>query len=47
MDTRPLARIEALHHIRDVTYGEDASQTRTGNRPPGHGHIQATSPSGL
>jgi Transposase DDE domain len=26
-------RIEALHHIRDVTYGEDASQTRTGNGP--------------
>jgi predicted transposase YbfD/YdcC len=26
-------QIEALHHIRDVTYGEDASQTRTGNGP--------------
>jgi predicted transposase YbfD/YdcC len=26
-------RIEALHHIRDVTYCEDASQTRTGNGP--------------
>jgi predicted transposase YbfD/YdcC len=26
-------RIEALHHIRDVTFGEDASQTRTGNGP--------------
>jgi predicted transposase YbfD/YdcC len=26
-------RIEALHHIRDVTYGEDASQARTGNGP--------------
>ncbi len=26
--------IEALHHIRDVTYGEDASQARTGNGPP-------------
>ena len=25
--------IEALHHIRDVTYAEDASQTRTGNAP--------------
>ena len=25
--------IEALHHIRDVTYGEDASQVRTGNGP--------------
>lgn len=26
-------QIEALHHIRDVTYGEDASQTRTCNGP--------------
>lgn len=26
-------RIEALHHIRDVTYSEDASQTRTRNGP--------------
>jgi predicted transposase YbfD/YdcC len=26
-------QIEALHHIRDVTYGEDASQVRTGNGP--------------
>jgi predicted transposase YbfD/YdcC len=26
-------QIEALHHIRDVTYGEDASQTRTRNGP--------------
>jgi hypothetical protein len=25
--------IEALHHIRDTTYAEDASQTRTGNTP--------------
>jgi len=25
--------IEAMHHIRDVTYGEDASQIRTGNGP--------------
>jgi hypothetical protein len=25
--------IEALHHIRDVTFGEDASQVRTGNGP--------------
>jgi predicted transposase YbfD/YdcC len=25
--------IEALHHIRDTTYAEDASQTRTGNAP--------------
>ncbi len=26
-------RIEALHHIRDTTYGEDSSQVRTGNGP--------------
>jgi predicted transposase YbfD/YdcC len=25
--------IEALHHIRDTTYAEDASHTRTGNTP--------------
>ena len=25
--------IEALHHIRDTTYAEDASQTRIGNAP--------------
>jgi predicted transposase YbfD/YdcC len=25
--------IEALHHLRDTTYAEDASQTRTGNAP--------------
>jgi predicted transposase YbfD/YdcC len=25
--------IEVLHHIRDVTYTEDASQVRTGNGP--------------
>jgi predicted transposase YbfD/YdcC len=25
--------IEALHHIRDTTYGEDASRIRTGNAP--------------
>ena len=31
-------QIEALHHIRDVTYREDHSQVRTGNGPPGHGH---------
>ena len=39
--------IEALHHIRDVTYGEDASRIRTRNGPramatllaqPGHGN---------
>jgi len=26
-------QIEVLHHIRDVTYGEDASQIRTGSGP--------------
>lgn len=26
-------QIEVLHHIRDLTYGEDASQVRTGNGP--------------
>ena len=25
--------IEALHHIRDTTFAEDASQVRTGNAP--------------
>ncbi len=25
--------IEALHHLRDVTFAEDASQTRTGTAP--------------
>ena len=25
--------IEALHHIRDTTFAEDASQTRTGTTP--------------
>ena len=25
--------IEALHHIRDVTFAEDASQVRTGSGP--------------
>jgi predicted transposase YbfD/YdcC len=30
--------IEALHHVRDVTYGEDASQIRTRNGP----HTMAT-----
>jgi hypothetical protein len=25
--------IESLHHVRDVTLGEDASQVRTGNAP--------------
>jgi predicted transposase YbfD/YdcC len=25
--------IEALHHVRDVTYGEDASQIRAGSGP--------------
>ncbi|MEV4361331.1 hypothetical protein [Nonomuraea sp. NPDC049625] len=31
-DPRPLS-IEALHHIRDFTYREDASRIRTGNAP--------------
>ena len=26
-------RIEALHHVRDVSFGEDASRVRTGNGP--------------
>ncbi|MFC5959898.1 transposase [Streptomyces pratens] len=26
-------RIEALHHVRDVTFTEDASQLRTGSAP--------------
>lgn len=25
--------VEALHHVRDVTYGEDHSQVRTGTGP--------------
>jgi predicted transposase YbfD/YdcC len=25
--------IEALHHLRDTTFAEDASQLRTGNAP--------------
>ena len=25
--------IEALHHLRDVTFAEDACQVRTGNAP--------------
>jgi hypothetical protein len=33
MDPQPLA--EALHHIRDVPYGEDASQVRVGRIQPG------------
>jgi hypothetical protein len=30
--------IEALHHLRDVTFAEDASQLRTGAGP----HVMAT-----
>jgi hypothetical protein len=30
--------IEALHHLRDVTLAEDASQVRTGSGP----HVMAT-----
>ncbi|WP_433455476.1 hypothetical protein ACQPXS_45965 [Streptomyces sp. CA-142005] len=26
-------KIEALHHVRDVTFAEDASQLRTGTTP--------------
>ena len=26
-------KVEALHHIRDTTFAEDASQLRTGNAP--------------
>ncbi|WP_329594588.1 hypothetical protein OG195_38235 [Streptomyces sp. NBC_01362] len=26
--------VEALHHVRDVTFTEDASETRTGSAPP-------------
>ncbi|RPK79973.1 hypothetical protein EES46_31440 [Streptomyces sp. ADI98-10] len=26
-------KIEALHHVRDTTFAEDASQVRTGNAP--------------
>jgi hypothetical protein len=29
--------IEALHHVRDTSFAEDASQVRTGAGPPGHG----------
>jgi hypothetical protein len=36
--------IEALHHIRDTTFAEDASQTRTGTAP-GPWPACATSPS--
>jgi hypothetical protein len=34
MDPRPLGH-RSLHHIRDVTYDEDASQIRTSNGPQG------------
>jgi predicted transposase YbfD/YdcC len=27
-------QIEALHHVRDTTFAEDASQLRTGSAPP-------------
>ncbi|MGR3875588.1 hypothetical protein ACUXZZ_44380 [Streptomyces graminifolii] len=27
-------QIKALHHVRDTTFAEDASQLRTGNAPP-------------
>ncbi len=38
-------QIEVLHHIRDVSHGEDASQIRTGNGPQAMATC-ATSPSG-
>ncbi|MEV2267775.1 ISAs1 family transposase [Nonomuraea africana] len=31
--------IEALHHVRDVTYREDASKIRTDAAPPDHGQL--------
>lgn len=31
--TRDHWTVEALHHMRDVTYGEDQSQARTGTGP--------------
>jgi hypothetical protein len=40
---RPLG-IEALHHVRDTTFAEDASQARTGTAP-GPWPASATSPS--
>ncbi|WBB63370.1 hypothetical protein O7599_12950 [Streptomyces sp. WMMC500] len=30
---RSRRKIEALHHVRDVTFAEDASQLRTGSVP--------------
>jgi predicted transposase YbfD/YdcC len=30
---RPHWQIEALHHVRDTTFAEDASHLRTGNAP--------------
>jgi predicted transposase YbfD/YdcC len=32
-------QIEALHHVRDTTFAEDASQLRTGSAPPHHGDL--------
>lgn len=32
-------KIEALHHIRDVTFAEDASRLRTGSATPRHGDL--------
>jgi hypothetical protein len=39
--------IEALHHIRDTTYGEDASRIRTGNAPRAMATLRNTAVSGL
>ncbi|MBP2400822.1 hypothetical protein [Streptomyces syringium] len=31
--------IEAVHHVRDVTFAEDASKIRSGARAGEHGHL--------
>ncbi|GAA4937962.1 hypothetical protein GCM10023224_18900 [Streptomonospora halophila] len=35
-------RIEARHHVRDVSFGEDASRTRTGHAPQNTAMPKAT-----
>jgi len=37
--------IEALHHLRDTTFAEDACQVRTGNTPRAMASLRVTSPS--
>lgn len=32
-------KVEALHHVRDVTFAEDASPTADRHRPSRHGHL--------